>query len=98
MGEIEKDKSVSVQRIHLPPLMESNISMGFFDGASQNGDARCGARAVLKCQDMGVFRIKMNCDQATNSRGELLALWSIFFFSFQASYLFATGGRFKSYS
>jgi len=35
MGEIEKDKSVSVQRIPRPPLT--------------NGGDRCGAGAVLKC-------------------------------------------------
>jgi hypothetical protein len=31
---------------------------------------------------MGIFRLKMNCGIGTNTRGELLALWCILYFSF----------------
>jgi ribonuclease HI len=42
---------------------------------------KCGAGAILKCPDLGVFSLKMNCGPGTNTRGELLALWSILFFA-----------------
>jgi ribonuclease HI len=68
-------------RIARPPLLERNWEVGFFDGASQNGGLSCGAGAVLKCPDLGTYSIKMNCGSGTNTRGELLALWSVLFFA-----------------
>jgi len=59
------------QRVVLPPFLEENVIVGFFDGASQNGGEKCGARAVLKCPMGGSFSIKMNCGTRTNTRGEL---------------------------
>ena len=44
--------------------------------------AKCGAGVVLKCLELGTFRLKLNCGSGTNTRGELLALWCILFFSF----------------
>jgi ribonuclease HI len=81
MGEIEKVHYVQSQRIVRPPLLDGNMVVGFFDGASQNGGVRCGAGAILKCPVLGVYSIKMNCGSRTNTRGELLALWSILFFA-----------------
>ena len=57
------------------------MGVGFFDGASQNGGEKCGAGAVLKCPDGGIFSIKMSRGIGTNTRGELMALWSLFFFA-----------------
>jgi ribonuclease HI len=37
--------------------------------------------AVLKCPEGGIFSIKMNCGTRTNTRGELMALWSLLFFA-----------------
>jgi hypothetical protein len=67
LGEIEKDKFVYVQRVPRPSILESNILVGFFDGASHNGCSKCGAGAILKCPHIRVYMIKMNCGQGTNS-------------------------------
>jgi len=58
MGEIYTYLSIPFQGIDCPPLLGSNIAVGFFDGASQNGGDSCGACAVLKCPFLGVFSIK----------------------------------------
>jgi ribonuclease HI len=67
--------------------------VGFFDGASQNGGVRCHAGDILKCLFLGVYSIKMNCGSRTNTKGELLALWSILFFAHfkQVSYIQLVG-------
>jgi len=65
-----------------PPLLDNSLAVGFFDGASQDRGSKCGARVVLKCPAMGLLRLKMNCGIGTNTRGELLALWCILYFSF----------------
>jgi ribonuclease HI len=61
-------------------LLEGNLA---FDGASQNGGEKCGAGSLLKCSVRSVYSIKLNCGTGTNTRGELLALWSLLFFSLQ---------------
>jgi len=58
------------------------MAVGFFDGASQNGGEKCGAGTVLKFPEGGIFSIKMNCGTGTNTREELLALWSLLYFVF----------------
>lgn len=75
MGEFTKTLVVHSQRVAHPPLLEGNLVVGLFDGASQNGGEKCGAWVVLKCPKGGVYSIKMNCE----TRGELLALWSLLF-------------------
>jgi hypothetical protein len=81
MGEFIKVQSVQSQRLARPPLLEGNLVIGVFDGALQNGGEKCGAGALLKCQVQDVYSIKLNCGTGTNTRGELLALWSLLFFS-----------------
>jgi len=81
LGEIEKVHFVQSQRIVHPPLLEGNIAVGFFYGASQNGGVRCGAGVILKCLVLGIFSIKMNYGYETNTRGKLMALWCILYFS-----------------
>jgi hypothetical protein len=73
LGEIEKDHSIQSQRIAHPPLLEGNLAVGFFYGASENGGVSCGAGLVLKCLVLSVFSIKMNCGHETNTRG---SFWS----------------------
>jgi ribonuclease HI len=38
-------------------------------------------RCFAKMSSWGVYSIKLNCGTGTNTRGELLALWSLLFFS-----------------
>jgi hypothetical protein len=80
MGETKRSTSSKVCRVDRPPLLDWDMAVGFFDGASQDMGSKCGAGAVLKCPIEGTFRIKMNCGKGTNTRGELLALWCILFF------------------
>ena len=53
------------------------MAIGFFDGASQGGGTRCGVGAILIAPRLGRYNIKWNCGSGTNTRAELLALWSI---------------------
>jgi hypothetical protein len=69
LGEFEKVHFVQSQRIARPPLLEGNMAIGFFDGASQIGGDKCGADVILKCQVLGVFNIKLNYGVGTNTRG-----------------------------
>jgi ribonuclease HI len=57
------------------------LTVGFFDGASQERGAKCGVGAVIKCPFLGTFRLKMFCGNGTNTKGELLALWCILYFA-----------------
>jgi hypothetical protein len=77
--EIERVQSDKKLRIVRPPLLERNMVVGFFDGASQVGGLRCGARAILKSLVLGNYSIKMNCGSGTNTRGELMALWIVLY-------------------
>jgi ribonuclease HI len=63
-------------------LLDWNLAVGFFDGASQCEGSKCGAGAILKCPELGTFSLKMNCGTGTNTRGELLALWCILYFAY----------------
>jgi len=65
-----------------PPLLDNSLAVGFFYGASQDRVSLCGVGVVLKCPSLGIFRLKMNCGKWTNTRGEILALWCILYFSF----------------
>jgi hypothetical protein len=99
LGEMEKVHTVHSQRIVRPPLLEGNLVVGFFYGASQNGGFSCGVGVVIKCPVLGTYSIKMNCGSGTNTRGELLALWSVLFFAHYKQVSFLTvGWRLKSYS
>jgi ribonuclease HI len=60
-------------------VIETKLAVGFFDGASQSGGEKCGAGAVLKCLEGDIYSIKLSCCMGTNTRGELLAMWSVFF-------------------
>jgi hypothetical protein len=81
MGETKRSTSSKVWRVDRPHLLDWDMAVGFFYGVSQDMGSKCGARAILKCPIEGTFRIKMNCSKGTNTRGELLSLWCILFFS-----------------
>ena len=69
MGETKRATSYKVCRVDMPPFLHWDLTVGFFDGASQDLGSKCGANAVLKCPTKGTFKIKMNCGKGTNTRG-----------------------------
>jgi ribonuclease HI len=69
-------------RIDRPPAFDWDGAVGFFDGASQERGTKCGAGAILKCPSLGTYKLKMNCGNGTNTKGEMLALWLILYFSY----------------
>jgi hypothetical protein len=79
MGETKIYLADKGSRIDRPPLIDWDMTVGFFDGASQDRGSKCGAGAVIKCPVLGTFRLKMYCGNGTNTKGELLALWCILF-------------------
>jgi ribonuclease HI len=81
MGETKFSFVAKGSRIDRPPLLDWDMTVGFFDGASQERGTKCGVGAVIKCPVLGTFRLKMNCGSGTNTKGELLALWCILYFA-----------------
>jgi ribonuclease HI len=69
------------RKIAPPPVLNDHYPVGFFDGASQDGGQKCGAGVFIKMNSSLSFRLKLNCGQGTNTRGELLSLWSLLFFA-----------------
>ena len=53
------------------------MSVGYFDGASQAGGTMCGVGVILISPLLGRYNLKWNCGIGSNTRAELLALWSI---------------------
>jgi hypothetical protein len=82
LGELKIPKVTKISRVVRPPLIDCDLAVGFFDGASQDRGDKCGARAVLKCPVKGTYRLKMNYGRGSNTRGELLALWCILHFAY----------------
>jgi hypothetical protein len=82
MGETKFSYAAKGSRIDRPPLLDWDMTMGFFHGASQERGTKCGAGEMIKCPMIGTFRLKMNCGRGTNTKGELLALWCILYFAF----------------
>jgi hypothetical protein len=80
LGENKKIQKSQHHMVTRPPFLDWNLTVGFFYGASEYEGSKCGARAILKCPDLGVYCLKMNCGPGTNTRGELLALWCILLF------------------
>ena len=58
-----------------------DMAIGFFDGASQEGGTKCGIGAILISPLLGRYNIMWNCGIGTNTRSEMLALWSILHFA-----------------
>ena len=58
-----------------------DMAIGFFDGASQEGGTKCGVGAILISPLLGRYNIMWNCGIGTNTRSEMLALWSILHFA-----------------
>jgi hypothetical protein len=57
----QKFQITKVDRIDRPPILDWDLVVGFFDGASQERGEKCGAGAVLKCPEKGTYKIMMNC-------------------------------------
>ena len=75
--QFRKKKSRIIQQ----PAFLHDMSLGYFDGASQDGGTKCGVGAILISPLLGRFNIKWNCGFGTNTWSELLALWSILHFA-----------------
>ena len=56
------------------------VHLEFFDGASHDVGANCGAGALLWINDSCCYKLKMGCGKGSNTRGAPLALWSLFYF------------------
>jgi len=61
LGEQKLTHDIFQKRIDRLPTIDWVGEVGFFNGASQERDSKCGAGAILKCSLMGTFKIKMNC-------------------------------------
>ena len=68
-------------RIILKPSFNHDLDISFFDGASQDGGTKCGVGAILISPLLSRYNIMWNCGYGTNTRSELLALWSILHFA-----------------
>lgn len=77
LGDIKVSLAGKGRRIDRPPLIDWDMEVGFFYGVSQDRGTRCGAGAVIKCPVLGTYRLKMNCSNGTNTKGQILALWCI---------------------
>ena len=75
----ERPKNYRIQktRIIQQPVFIHDMSIGYFDGASQDGGTRCGVGAILIAPHLGRYNIKWNCGFGTNTWSELLALWGL---------------------
>jgi hypothetical protein len=69
LGVLKSPLATKRCRVVRPPLLENNMAVGFFDGASQDRGSTCGAGVVLKCPVLGTYRLKMNCGRGTNTKG-----------------------------
>lgn len=65
-------------RVILPPLVEQQGAIAFFDGAEQNDI--CGVGMVLKLSSILSYRLNMGARRGSDSRAELLALWGLLYF------------------
>ena len=73
-----KEKSVSRRTVLRPPLFSDTRPLGFFDGSSEEDGSKCGVGVVLKCDEIRLYKISIDCGRGTNTRGELLSLWLFF--------------------
>jgi hypothetical protein len=48
LGELKSPKSPKLSRVDRPPLLDWDLAVGFFDGASQDKGAKCGAGACIE--------------------------------------------------
>ena len=48
--------------------------MGYFDGATQGEEMKCGVGAIIQVDHDETFQIIWNCGRGTNARGEMLDL------------------------
>ena len=65
----------------LKELAPAHKLMGFFDGASQLESRLCGAGAILWMDEFSFYKLWMNCNPGSNTKGELLSLWVLLQFT-----------------
>ena len=54
---------------------------GYFDGASQGSPTLCGAGSVFHLDHSHCFHLHFSTREGSNTKGELHALWTLFYFS-----------------
>jgi hypothetical protein len=65
-------------KVKRPPIFNPSWFIGYFDEASQD---LCGVGAVLKLTNGIVYRLSLWCGISTNTKGELLVLWSLLYYA-----------------
>jgi hypothetical protein len=67
------------QKMHnlVLPSLDYEISMGYFDGASQGHPPKCGVGVVLLINQNHYIYIRYAPGGGTNNRVELIALWTL---------------------
>ena len=69
-----QEKIQKVTKIRQPLLFNSNMPIGYFDGASHDNGNKCGVGVILILINGTMLKIRFGYGQGTNTMGELLAL------------------------
>ena len=79
--DLYKEKHQTGIKIKRPPIFCPNWPICYFDRASQLDGDLCGVGVVLKHTNGTEYRMSLGCETGTNTKGELLALWSLIFYA-----------------
>ena len=60
-------------------MFQPNCCRVFYDGASQLENSRGGVGVVIWLNDAKVYKIALNCGPVTNTRSQVIALWTLLF-------------------
>jgi ribonuclease HI len=69
---VKQDKLPKSLFLHI----QNNTTIAYFDGATHQSGAYCGAGGVLKLPDFSCIRWTFNGGQGTNTKAELLGAWA----------------------
>lgn len=81
-GDYHKEEDHCKRRLPRQPFFFLDGPSSFFDRASQNDGSICGVGALLKINYSCFYKLRMGCGKGSNTRGELLTLWSLVHFSY----------------
>lgn len=76
-----KTKVEAEHRVRPPPIIHTNLLIGFFDGSSQFDGEIFGASVLLRVDVNNLFRLRIGCRSGTNTRSELLGLAMLLLFA-----------------
>ena len=63
----------------ITPLADQHGIVGYFNGTEQGG--YCGVGMIIRINQTSIFRLKLSIGPRSNTKDELLALWSLLYFS-----------------